>query len=199
MSAALEARVRALEERLAAVEAVQEIHNLKARYGELVDSRYTKGGPRPAAELAQIADEIVLLFSEDAVWDGGGRLGLWQGRAKIRERFLEPTLGFTLHYFVKPRIEVAGERARALGHPRAHHLRRRPRRLDGGRRARRVRARRRALAPHAHEARRRLHGPGPGRLDAPLTPAVRTTDRSLALPPQVEAELAPRGSWATST
>jgi hypothetical protein len=112
MSAGLEARVRALEERLAAVEAVQEIHNLKARYGELVDSRYAKGGPRPAAELARIADEIVLLFSEDAVWDGGERLGLWQGRAKIRERFLEPTLGFTLHYFVKPQIEVAGDVAR---------------------------------------------------------------------------------------
>ena len=40
-------RVRVLEARLAAVEAVQEIHNLKARYAELVDARYGKDGPRP--------------------------------------------------------------------------------------------------------------------------------------------------------
>lgn len=107
----LESRVAALEARLAAVEAVQEIHDLKARYAELVDSRYTLDGPRPAAEVARIADEIVSLFSEDAVWDGGEELGCWQGRDEIRKRFLEPTLGFTLHYFVKPRVHVDGERA----------------------------------------------------------------------------------------
>ena len=53
----LEARVKELEERLAAVEAVQEISNLKARYAELVDSRYTQEGPRPADEIGRIAAE----------------------------------------------------------------------------------------------------------------------------------------------
>jgi hypothetical protein len=105
-------RVRDLEARLAAVEAVQAIHNLKARYAELVDARYGPDGPLPPAEVARIADQIVLLFSEDAVWDGGPKLGCWRGRAAIRQRFLEPTLRFTLHYFVKPRIEVDGDRAR---------------------------------------------------------------------------------------
>lgn len=109
----LTARVEALERRLAAVEAVQEIANLKARYAELVDSRYTQEGPRPAEEIGRIADEIVALFSEDAVWDGGADLGCWQGREEIRKRFLDPTLKFTIHYFVKPRIEVDGDRATA--------------------------------------------------------------------------------------
>lgn len=109
----LEARLRGLEARLEAVEAVQAIHNLKARYASLVDSRYTREGAKEPAEVARIADEIVALFSEDAVWDGGERLGLWRGRDEIRKRFLEPTLRFTLHYFVKPHIEVEGDRARA--------------------------------------------------------------------------------------
>ena len=70
-------RVRALEARLAAVEAVQEIHNLKARYAELVDARYGKDGPRPPEEVARIADQIAELFAEDAVWDGGRQLGFY--------------------------------------------------------------------------------------------------------------------------
>jgi hypothetical protein len=108
----LEARVRGLERRLAAAEAVLEIQQLKARYGELVDQRYGADGPRPAPEVARLADQIAALFSEDAVWDGGRDLGRWQGRSEIRKRFLEPTLRFTWHYFVKPRIEVEGDRAR---------------------------------------------------------------------------------------
>lgn len=107
----LEERLDELEARLEAVEAVEEIRRLKARYGELVDSRYGEQGPRPPKEIARIADEIVLLFAEDAVWDGGERLGAWRGRQEIRKRFLEPTLRFTWHYFVKPRIEVHGDRA----------------------------------------------------------------------------------------
>jgi len=109
----LEDRVRALEARLAEVEAVQEITRLKARYAELIDSRYTQAGPRPADEVARIADQVVQLFAEDAVWDGGADLGCWTGRSEIRKRFLDPTLQFTLHYFVQPRIEVEGERAKA--------------------------------------------------------------------------------------
>jgi len=102
----LEARIDSLEARLAAAEAVQAIHNLKARYANLVDARYTRKGPKDAAEVERIADEIVALFSEDAVWDGGEKLGRWTGRDAIRKRFLEPTLRFTLHYFVKPCIVV---------------------------------------------------------------------------------------------
>jgi hypothetical protein len=113
MGRSLEETVRALEARLARVEAEQEIARLKARYGALVDARYDRGGPKPRAQVEPLAQQIAELFTEDAVWDGGPGLGLCRGRAEIRERFLEPTLRFSWHYFVKPRIEVAGDRARA--------------------------------------------------------------------------------------
>ena len=112
MSRALEETVRALEARLARVEAEQEIARLKARYGALVDARYGRHGPKPREELEPLARQIAELFTEDAVWDGGAGLGLCRGREAIRGRFLEPTLRFSWHYFVKPRIEVAGDRAR---------------------------------------------------------------------------------------
>lgn len=109
----LQQRVEALEGRLAAVEGTQAIQNLKARYGELADSRYDASGPVGQSELDRIAREIAGLFTEDAVWDGGGGLGVCKGRDAIYERFRAPTLKFSLHYFVKPQIEVDGLRARA--------------------------------------------------------------------------------------
>jgi len=112
MSRPLEETLRALEARVARLEAEEEIRRLKARYGALVDARYGRDGPRPRAEIEPIASEIAGLFTADAVWDGGAGLGLCRGRDAIRERFLEPTLRFSWHYFVKPAIEVTGERAR---------------------------------------------------------------------------------------
>jgi hypothetical protein len=110
--AQLAARIAELEARLAAVEGHQAIQNLKARYGQLADARYGEGGVVPRAQLERIADAVAALFCEDAVWDGGAGLGVCRGREEIRKRFLEPTLRFSRHYFVKPRIEVAGDRAR---------------------------------------------------------------------------------------
>jgi len=108
----LAASVAALEARLAAAEAVLEIQRLKARYAALIDERYTRDGAKPEADVARIADAAAQLFAPDAVWDGGERLGRWQGRDAIRERFLSPTLKFTLHYFLNPVIEVDGDAAR---------------------------------------------------------------------------------------
>jgi ketosteroid isomerase-like protein len=112
--AALAARVATLESRLATLEAAESIRNLKSRYAELVDRRYRRGGGVvDRSELEPIADAIAALFSEDAVWDGGPSLGLCEGRAAIRERFLDPTLLFSWHYFLKPRITVTGDTAEA--------------------------------------------------------------------------------------
>jgi hypothetical protein len=107
--------IAALERRLAAVEDAQSIQNLKARYGQLADSRYAsdRSGPLATPELDRIAREITTLFSEDAVWDGGGSLGICRGRDEIYERFRKPTLQFSWHYFVKPQIQVNGDTARA--------------------------------------------------------------------------------------
>ena len=43
-----------------------------------------------------------------------------RGRDAIRQRFLEPALKFTWHYFVKPQIHVDGDRARATWDVLAH-------------------------------------------------------------------------------
>jgi SnoaL-like domain len=108
----LEQRLRALEERLRAVEDVQALQRLKARYGTLADARYDRRGVKPGPELERIAREISELFTEDAVWDGGAGLGVAEGRRAIYERFLEPTLLFSWHCFVKPEIALDGDRAR---------------------------------------------------------------------------------------
>ena len=107
----LEERVAALEARLRGVEDVQAIERLKARYAQLVDARYGASGAKERAELDLLAEQIADLFTKDACWDGGKGLGLCEGRAAITERFREPTLLFSWHYFVKPRIHVDGDRA----------------------------------------------------------------------------------------
>jgi SnoaL-like domain len=107
-----ETSARALERRLRALEDVESIRRLKARYGRLVDGRYGDDGPLPRGQLEALADEIAALFAKDAVWDGGQALGTCRGRDEIRRRMAEPTLRFSWHYFVKPEIEVDGDRAR---------------------------------------------------------------------------------------
>ena len=111
MSTELAERVEALERRVRAAEDVDAIQRLKARYGQLVDLRYDRKGPKGPAELESLARQIADLFSEDAVWDGGAGLGECRGREAIRRRFLAPTLRFSWHFFVKPHIEVDGDRA----------------------------------------------------------------------------------------
>jgi hypothetical protein len=108
----LERRLAALEARVAGAEAVQAISALKARYAELVDARYARGAVVEPARLADLAERIAALFTEDAEWDGGRALGVARGRAEIAARMREPTLLFSKHYFLQPQIEVTGERAR---------------------------------------------------------------------------------------
>jgi hypothetical protein len=100
----LTARVQTLED-------AEAIRRLKARYAELVDSRYAKGAPKPADEIAPIAAEIASLFTDRSVWDGGA-LGVCSGRDAIRERMAAPTLHFSRHYFVNPDIRIDGDCAR---------------------------------------------------------------------------------------
>ena len=106
-------RIRSLEERLYQLEAANQIRNLKAEYGMLVDDRYTRRGPREGPELDALAERIGELFTEDAIWDGGAGLGRCEGRAAIIERMRKPTLQFSWHYFVKPNIRVMGREANA--------------------------------------------------------------------------------------
>jgi hypothetical protein len=113
MTTDLQERLGALEARVLAVEDALAIQRLKARYAQLVDQRYARGARAPTERLATLAAEIAGLFTEDAVWDGGRALGVARGRAEIAERMREPTLLFSWHYFLKPQIQVEGDRASA--------------------------------------------------------------------------------------
>jgi hypothetical protein len=107
----LERRLQSLESRIQVVEDIAAIQKLKARYGELTDQRYAGGRVKDQAELESLAAQIAELFTPNALWDGGSALGICRGRSQIYERFLKPTLNFSWHYFVKPQIQVEGDRA----------------------------------------------------------------------------------------
>ena len=105
--------VAALRVRVEAAEAVQAIQNLKARYAQLVDERYVRGKVAPEDKVAAVAEQIAALFTEDGVWDGGPVLGVSSGREQIAARMRAPTLLFSWHFFLKPRIHADGGHARA--------------------------------------------------------------------------------------
>ena len=97
----LAAKLAELEGRVRDLEAAGEIRNLKATYAAACDDNYNP-------------DAIAALFVEDAVWESDG-LGNFEGREAIREFFrgVSSYFTFALHYGLNPKIEVAGETARA--------------------------------------------------------------------------------------
>src|ERR1700722_11225546 len=107
----LAAEVADLRQRLASSESVLAIQTLKARYGELVDRRFSAGAVVAAAALTQVAGAVAALFTPDGTWDGGPGLGLSVGREAIAARLADPTLTFSRHFFLNPRIEVDGDTA----------------------------------------------------------------------------------------
>ena len=106
------ARIESLERRLRAVDDVQAIHRLKARYAHAVDARTPRRGERSQDVVDAAARRVAALFTEDGVWDGGKALGVATGREEIFERLRKPSVRFAWHYFVKPDIEVDGDQAR---------------------------------------------------------------------------------------
>jgi hypothetical protein len=107
----LAAEVASLSRRVDASESILEIQALKARYGELVDQRFSVGAVVDDPTLERIAGEVAELFTPDGVWDGGAGLRTATGREAIAARLRQPTLSFSRHLFVKPRIRVDGDRA----------------------------------------------------------------------------------------
>ena len=104
-------QVTALRHRVEAAEAVLQIQDLKARYGDLVDQRFSGGEAVDPDSLRSLARAAAALFTTDAVWDGGPGLGRQVGRSAIADRLARPTLTFSRHLFVKPRIDVHGDQA----------------------------------------------------------------------------------------
>jgi ketosteroid isomerase-like protein len=91
--------MKTIEDRLRALEDIEEIRNLKARYAAACDDNYN-------------ADAIAELFAEDAVWDAGA-LGHAEGRVAIRKFFSRSAefFPFAVHNVMNPIIEVDGDRA----------------------------------------------------------------------------------------
>jgi SnoaL-like domain len=104
--------VAGLRRRMDSAESVLQIHELKARYGDLVDRRFSAGQVVDRATLRRVSQEAAALFTVDGIWDGGPGLGRQVGRTAIADRLAEPTLTFSRHLFVKPRLTVDGDRAR---------------------------------------------------------------------------------------
>ena len=100
-ASSLAAKLAELEGRVRDLEAADEIRNLKATYAAACDDNYNP-------------DAIAALFVEDAVWESDG-LGNFEGREAIREFFrgISSYFTFALHYGLNPKIEVAGDTARA--------------------------------------------------------------------------------------
>ena len=107
----LQRQIERLSARVRAAEDVQAIQRQKAYYAQLVDRRTPRRGTASQDEIDAVAREIAGLFTADGIWDGGAALGVARGREEIYERLRKPTLRFAWHFFVKPRIEVAGDDA----------------------------------------------------------------------------------------
>jgi hypothetical protein len=105
--------IAALQLRVAVSESTLAIVALKARYAELVDQRFSRGSVLDDEALARVATRIADLFTVDGSWDGGPGLGISVGRDAIAARLREPTLSFSRHFFMNPKIDIAGDSATA--------------------------------------------------------------------------------------
>ena len=92
-----------VEERLARLEAIDEIMRLKARYCGFADANYD-------------AEGIAGLFVPDGCWDGGPEFGRHVGREAIKAFFgrTREQIRFAAHLVMNPLIEVQDE-AHATG------------------------------------------------------------------------------------
>ena len=104
----LEGKLQVLEKRMQALEDLEAIKKLKARYGELADERQWAKGKE---DFEFIASEIVKLFTEDGVWDGGEAFGICKGRKEIYEYFRRPAWKLGLHYLMNPQITIEDNKA----------------------------------------------------------------------------------------
>lgn len=97
-----------VEERLARLEAVQAINELKVRYARLADAKYTASHQRVSpGEWKRIGTMQAACFTEDAEWDGGDSFGgALRGRVALADWFTRSPWRFAIHYYVAPQIAV---------------------------------------------------------------------------------------------
>ena len=90
-----------LKARIENLEAIEAIRQLKAHYCEICDDDHNP-------------DEIVTIFTEDAIWEGDG-IGQAKGSKEIARLFsdFQNAISFSQHMVQNPIIYVTGERAKA--------------------------------------------------------------------------------------
>ncbi|MGH3501434.1 MAG: nuclear transport factor 2 family protein [Nocardioidaceae bacterium] len=93
-----------LERRIARLEDIEAIKNLKAQYALYCDNGYD-------------ADGVVSLFTEDATWESNA-FGSYEGKQAIHD-FLtglaDESIKWALHYVISPVVEVAEDGSSAHG------------------------------------------------------------------------------------
>lgn len=85
-----------LAKRLQRLEDIEAIKQLKARYARACDPTHN-------------VDELMSLFTEDAIFDVGQEYGRYEGKEAIR-KFLESAdaiIPWAMHYMISPLIEIA--------------------------------------------------------------------------------------------
>ena len=119
-SPSAEARLVALEARLAVLEAEADIRRLQARYMFLCDTPCPEFG---VVDDADRIERILDLYTDDAVWEGvgafyDGQFGRSVGKAAIRAHFQafwgparDPALVLNVHYLTSEQIRVDGDEA----------------------------------------------------------------------------------------
>lgn len=93
-----------LSTRIAKLEAVEEIKNLKSRYAQACDDGYNP-------------ETMRTIFAKDAVWDGGDAFGRYEGQDAICQFFADvsSSISWALHYMMGPEIVVADDAKSATG------------------------------------------------------------------------------------
>lgn len=94
--------------RLARLEAVEAIRDMKARYGAWADAKYTPDHRRqPAGELREAARQQALCFAEDAEWHAGPQFGgTIRGRQALFEWFCRAPWTYAAHFYGSAQIQV---------------------------------------------------------------------------------------------
>jgi hypothetical protein len=95
------------------MEAIADLHELKAAYAAATDAKYTPDRQRrPKPEFVAAAARQAACFTHDAVWRGGPFGGDIVGRAALQSFFEQSPWRFTTHLYAAPILEIEGETAR---------------------------------------------------------------------------------------
>ena len=100
-----------LEERVAALEDIHAIKQMKAHYAFCADAKYTDAHERkPQHEIDSIAWDQCSVFTDDVVWDNG-LFGCFRGKRSVWEFLRATPWKFSVHMFMNPLIRLNGEQA----------------------------------------------------------------------------------------